>query len=63
MGSNFSDFLILQSDYLRKISLKMLSMETKTQYTPINPSIPNTTILNQNAADPGTDAIELIASY
>ncbi|KAG1361437.1 hypothetical protein COCNU_09G009000 [Cocos nucifera] len=42
------------SDYLRKNSLKMLSMEMKTQYpSPINPSIQNTTVLNQNATDPG----------
>ncbi|KAG1361435.1 hypothetical protein COCNU_09G008980 [Cocos nucifera] len=43
-----------QSDYLRKFSLKMLSMEMKTQHAlPINPSILNTTVLNQNATDPG----------
>ncbi|XP_073102719.1 mediator of RNA polymerase II transcription subunit 15a-like isoform X2 [Elaeis guineensis] len=42
-----------QSDYLRQISLKMLAMETKTQHTPpINLSMPNTTVLNQNATDP-----------
>ncbi|XP_020593123.1 mediator of RNA polymerase II transcription subunit 15a-like [Phalaenopsis equestris] len=39
-----------QSDYLRKISLKMLSMETKTQQnTPMNPQ----TSVNQNSTDTG----------
>ncbi|ONK63795.1 uncharacterized protein A4U43_C07F19020 [Asparagus officinalis] len=48
-----------QSDYLRKISLKMLSMETKTQQSaPINPSIPNTSAVNQNIADPGSLGIQ-----
>ncbi|XP_073109347.1 mediator of RNA polymerase II transcription subunit 15a-like [Elaeis guineensis] len=42
-------------DYLRKIALKMLSLETKTQHTPpINPSLPSTIIMNQNAAKPGS---------
>ncbi|KAG1361434.1 mediator of RNA polymerase II transcription subunit 15a [Cocos nucifera] len=41
-----------QSDYLRKISLKMLSMETKTQHPPpTNSSMSNTTIPNQNPTD------------
>ncbi|KAL0919842.1 hypothetical protein M5K25_011966 [Dendrobium thyrsiflorum] len=43
-----------QSDYLRKISLKMLSMETKTQQnTPMN-SQPG---VNQNSTDTGSIAI------
>lgn len=33
---SFFFFIILQSDYLRKISLKMLSMETKSQTTIAN---------------------------
>ncbi|KAJ8511055.1 hypothetical protein OPV22_001489 [Ensete ventricosum] len=41
-----------QSDYLRKISLKMLSMESKSQHSAsINPSMSNSTITNQNPAD------------
>ncbi|KAG1359670.1 putative mediator of RNA polymerase II transcription subunit 15a-like [Cocos nucifera] len=52
MGSNFLT-LILQADYLRRIALKLLSMETKSQHTPINPSMVNTTIPNQNPTDPG----------
>ncbi|PKA57940.1 Mediator of RNA polymerase II transcription subunit 15a [Apostasia shenzhenica] len=41
-----------QSDYLRKISLKMLSMETKTQQAaPINPQV-----VSQNSADSGVTA-------
>nr|XP_019709589.1 mediator of RNA polymerase II transcription subunit 15a-like [Elaeis guineensis] len=43
---------VIKPDYLRKISLKMLSIETKTQHTPpINSSMPNTTIPNQNPTD------------
>ncbi|XP_064934657.1 mediator of RNA polymerase II transcription subunit 15a-like isoform X1 [Musa acuminata AAA Group] len=42
-----------QPDYLRKISLKMLSMENKSQHSAsINPSISNSAVLNQNSADP-----------
>ncbi|KAJ4785037.1 mediator of RNA polymerase II transcription subunit 15a-like protein [Rhynchospora pubera] len=37
-----------QPDYLRKISLKMLSMETKTTQPGLNPALPN-----QNRIDPG----------
>ncbi|URD80758.1 hypothetical protein MUK42_01195 [Musa troglodytarum] len=41
-----------QSDYLRKISLKMLSMESKSQHSAsINPPMSNSTIANQNPAD------------
>ncbi|CAL9133498.1 unnamed protein product [Musa acuminata var. zebrina] len=41
-----------QSDYLRKISLKMLSMESKSQHSAsINPSMSNSTITNQNPVD------------
>ncbi|XP_038970883.1 mediator of RNA polymerase II transcription subunit 15a-like [Phoenix dactylifera] len=47
-----------QSDYVRKISVKLLSMETKTQHTP---PMPNTTIPNQNPTDPGIDMIGHIA--
>ncbi|XP_065018340.1 mediator of RNA polymerase II transcription subunit 15a-like isoform X2 [Musa acuminata AAA Group] len=40
-------------DYLRKISLKMLSMENKSQHpASINPLISNSAVLNQNSADP-----------
>ncbi|URE30090.1 hypothetical protein MUK42_17947 [Musa troglodytarum] len=43
-----------QPDYLRKISLKMLSMENKSQHSAsINPAMSNSTSLNQNSADPG----------
>jgi PAX-interacting protein 1 len=40
----------IQSDYLRKISLKMLSMETKTQQGPGNAQV----IPNQNNPGQGT---------
>jgi hypothetical protein len=54
-------FLILlfvlcsQPDYLRKISLKMLSMETKTQ-----PGL-NAPLSNQNRIDPGINEISSFA--
>ncbi|XP_064976537.1 mediator of RNA polymerase II transcription subunit 15a-like isoform X1 [Musa acuminata AAA Group] len=42
-----------QSEYLRKISLKLLSMESKTQHSAsINTSVSNSN--NQNSTDPGT---------
>ncbi|XP_008789503.2 mediator of RNA polymerase II transcription subunit 15a [Phoenix dactylifera] len=42
-----------QTDYLRRISLRMLSMETKTQHTPpINPSMLNPAVPNQNPTEP-----------
>nr|XP_018685799.1 PREDICTED: mediator of RNA polymerase II transcription subunit 15a-like [Musa acuminata subsp. malaccensis] len=42
-----------QSEYLRKISLKLLSMESKTQHSAsINTSVSNNN--NQNSTDPGT---------
>ncbi|CAL9037881.1 mediator of RNA polymerase II transcription subunit 15a-like isoform X2 [Musa acuminata AAA Group] len=41
-----------QSEYLRKISLKLLSMESKTQHSAsINTSVSNSN--NQNSTDPG----------
>ncbi|URE18714.1 hypothetical protein MUK42_35696 [Musa troglodytarum] len=41
-----------QADYSRKVSLKMLSMESKSQHSAsINPSMSNSTITNQNPAD------------
>ncbi|RWW33258.1 hypothetical protein GW17_00002041 [Ensete ventricosum] len=49
-----SNIFVFQSDYLRKISLKMLSMESKSQHSAsINPSMSNSTITNQNPADSG----------
>ncbi|KAJ8509773.1 hypothetical protein OPV22_000207 [Ensete ventricosum] len=43
-----------QDDYLRKISLKMISIKNKTQHsTSINPSMSNRAVINQNSADPG----------
>ncbi|URE25759.1 hypothetical protein MUK42_17948 [Musa troglodytarum] len=42
-----------QSDYLSKISLKLLSMENKPQHSAsINPAMSNSTVLNQNSAHP-----------
>ncbi|XP_073105961.1 mediator of RNA polymerase II transcription subunit 15a isoform X2 [Elaeis guineensis] len=41
-----------QADYLKRIALKLLSMEAKTQHTPINPSMVNTAIPNQNPTVP-----------
>ncbi|KZV47311.1 mediator of RNA polymerase II transcription subunit 15a [Dorcoceras hygrometricum] len=42
-----------QSDYLRKISLKMLTMEAKSQNPMTNPRQPNTASNSQNPQDPG----------
>ncbi|XP_008789502.1 mediator of RNA polymerase II transcription subunit 15a isoform X2 [Phoenix dactylifera] len=42
-----------ETDYLRIISLKMLTMERKPQHTPpINPSMPNPAVPNQNPTEP-----------
>ncbi|KAF9596250.1 hypothetical protein IFM89_008413 [Coptis chinensis] len=44
-----------QSDYLRKISLKMLTMETKSQ----NTGVPtNSAVSGQNPADPGSHSMQ-----
>jgi len=51
-----------QSDYLRKISLKMLSMETKNlPAAPINPGMPTPAAVNQNPTDPGLGGIQMEA--
>ncbi|URE25761.1 hypothetical protein MUK42_17948 [Musa troglodytarum] len=43
-----------QSDYLRRISLKLLSMENNSQHSAsINPAMSNSTVLNQNSAHQG----------
>ncbi|XP_064989663.1 mediator of RNA polymerase II transcription subunit 15a-like isoform X2 [Musa acuminata AAA Group] len=42
-----------QDDYVRKISLKMVSIKNKPQHsTSINPSMSNRTVTNQNSTDP-----------
>ncbi|XP_073288252.1 mediator of RNA polymerase II transcription subunit 15a-like isoform X1 [Primulina huaijiensis] len=45
-----------QSDYLRKISVKMLTMETKSQNPLTNPLQPNTTSNSKNPQDPEMDS-------
>lgn len=46
-------FLLLQSDYLRKISLKMLTMETKSQNPIANSLQSNAASNSKNPQDPG----------
>ncbi|KAK9283860.1 hypothetical protein L1049_012114 [Liquidambar formosana] len=47
-----------QSDYLRKISLKMLTMETKSQNTITNSLPSNSTGNGKNPSDPGSHSIQ-----
>ncbi|WOL11985.1 mediator of RNA polymerase II transcription subunit 15a [Canna indica] len=48
-----------QNDYLRKISMKMLSMESKSQQSaPINPSTSNNTVTNQNPSESASLGIQ-----
>lgn len=46
---------VLQSDYLRKISLKMLTMETKSQNPMSNSLQSNAASNNKNPQDPGKE--------
>ncbi|XP_075474379.1 mediator of RNA polymerase II transcription subunit 15a-like isoform X2 [Primulina tabacum] len=47
-----------QSDYLRKISLKMLTMETKSQNPMTNPLQPNTASNSKNPQDPASQTLQ-----
>ncbi|XP_075511043.1 mediator of RNA polymerase II transcription subunit 15a-like isoform X6 [Primulina tabacum] len=47
-----------QSDYLRKISLKMLTMETKSQNPMTNPLQPNTASNSKNPQDPASQTMQ-----
>ncbi|GAB4827738.1 hypothetical protein Ancab_034624 [Ancistrocladus abbreviatus] len=47
-----------QSDYLRKISLKMLSMESKSQTTLPNALPPNSTGVSKNPQDPASSNMQ-----
>ncbi|CAL9108334.1 unnamed protein product [Musa textilis] len=50
-----------QSDYLRRISLKLLSMENNSQHSAsINPAMSNSTVLNQNSAHQGSSTKILV---
>ncbi|XP_047321626.1 mediator of RNA polymerase II transcription subunit 15a [Impatiens glandulifera] len=50
---------ISQTDYLRKISLKMLTMETKSQNSMVNPAQPTSAISNnKNPQDPGSHSMQ-----
>ncbi|KAG7992660.1 hypothetical protein I3843_02G137400 [Carya illinoinensis] len=47
-----------QGDYLRKISLKMLTMETKSQNPPVNSLPPNSTGNGNKPPDPGMSGMQ-----
>ncbi|KAJ8562808.1 hypothetical protein K7X08_031260 [Anisodus acutangulus] len=47
-----------QQDYLQKISLKMLTMETKSQIPMTNYIQPNPASSGQNALDPGSHSMQ-----
>ncbi|CAO2820787.1 unnamed protein product [Amaranthus hypochondriacus] len=49
-----------QSDYLRKISLKMLTMESKSQNNPTNALPINSAAMSRNPQDPDTNIIEML---
>ncbi|KAH6775431.1 mediator of RNA polymerase II transcription subunit 15a-like protein [Perilla frutescens var. hirtella] len=45
----------IQSDYLRKISLKMLTLETRSQNPTVNSLQSNAASYSENSEDPGTN--------
>ena len=50
--------MLLQSDYLRKISLKMLTLETKSQNPMANPLQPNAASTGPTPPDQGSTECE-----